>query len=316
MPQIKPTHLLISLAMALALAGCGDKNDKAVFSPESGHPSDWVQTHKASAQTDVASCTECHGEDYSGGISKVSCTSPTAVSGFTCHVSSPVDKPTECVSCHGGVSASGVPTGPFGSNDPKSAPNRQFAHTKHIALAGIGCDTCHLKAGTGTAGHAKADLAGGRKSATVNGAFVHNDNGTCSNVSCHGGKVTPAWVDTTEIIVANNNIDCLKCHAPATTAGIPGIPQYNSFYTGLHVFHLDPAGVNANCTDCHNIGTLTNFQLHFSGIATNTLTSPDKTIGNIPPTKIGSYAVSTKTCSNTVAGCHAGNHPGQWITAP
>jgi predicted CxxxxCH...CXXCH cytochrome family protein len=320
MPQIKPTHLLVSLAMALALAGCGDKNGKAVLSLESGHPSDWLLTHKTSTRADAGSCVECHGENYDGGISRVSCTSATAVSGFTCHATSPVVNPTGCVSCHGGL-----PNGPFGT----VAPNRKSAHTKHTAL--VGCDTCHLNAGSGTPGHAKADAAGGRSGATVKLSPVFNANAvsatfdntvkTCSNVSCHGGKVTPVWTTGSINIVAGVNGDnsvCLQCHEPATTAGIPNSPQYNSFYSGLHVFHLARIvnGFNINCTDCHNIGTLTNFQQHFGGITTGTFTAPGTTIGVGLPTKIGNYDANTKTCSNTVAGCHALNHPGQWITAP
>lgn len=348
MSSIKPTHLLLSVVITVALAGCGDRNSQAVFNVDSrAHPfDDWVHTHKASAQANITSCAECHGADYSGGISKVSCTSPTAVSGFTCHATSPAVNLTGCVSCHGGP-----PSGPFGSNDPVSAPNRQFAHTTHTGvLTQIGvtgkaiCDTCHLNAGSGTAGHAKADLAGGRSSATVNLSPAFNSNAAvatfdkavnvCSNVSCHGGQVTPDWTGQPTLawptgaidIVAGVNGDnsvCLGCHAPATTDGIPGLPQFNSFYSGffpsasppdLHKFHLAQFGQTVNCTDCHNVNTLNISQQHFSGITTNTFTSPGATIGGIPPTKIGNYDASTKTCSNTV--CHIGNHPGSWITAP
>ncbi|MGB9080579.1 MAG: hypothetical protein WCD00_04720 [Desulfuromonadaceae bacterium] len=309
MSSIKPSLVIVSALLALALGGCGDKNNKAVFSPEGegGHPSDWVRTHKASAWTKVESCAECHGENYDGGISKVSCMSQTAVSGFTCHVTSPVANLTGCVSCHGGL-----PSGPFGT----TAPNRKYAHTKHTALPGIGCDTCHFNAGSATLGHATADAAGGRKKATVAGSasfpFVYNADGTCSNVSCHGGKVTPDFWTGSISIVANDNGVCLKCHEQGTSAGVP---QYNSFYSGifspngitnLHAFHVVDQG--ANCTDCHNIGTLTNYQQHFGGLTTKTFTLPANTIGGVP-TKIGSYAASTKTCNNVA--CHSFN--AKWV---
>ena len=299
MPQIKPSHLLLSALLALALGGCGDKNDKVVFSPEGGHPSDWAATHKTSARANVESCLECHGENYDGGVSNVSCMSQSAISGLTCHAGNPAANLTGCVSCHG-VS----PSGPFGT----VAPNRVGAHTKHTALPGIGCDTCHLNAGSGTSGHAMANTAGGRRSATVASSalfpFVHNANGTCSTVSCHGGKVTPVWTGSIDI-VANDNDVCLSCHASGTG-------QYNSFYSGLstpdvnlHTFHLEDQ--SANCTDCHNIGTLIDYQKHFGGLATKTLTAPGNTIGGAS-TKIGSYTV--KTC-DTVE-CHTAFHPAKW----
>ena len=306
MSSIKPSHVLFSALLALTLGGCGDKNSKAVFSPEGGHPSEWMSTHKTSARTNIASCVECHGENFDGGVSKVSCMSPSAVSGFTCHATSPAASLTGCVSCHG-IS----PSGPFGS----TAPNRQFAHPKHTALTG--CDTCHLNAGSGSAGHARANAAGGRSSATVASSasfpFVYNANGTCSNVSCHGGKVTPAWSGAINI-VANDNSLCLKCHEQGTSLGVP---QYNSYYSGfnstrsitnMHEFHI--VGQAANCTDCHNIGTMTNFQQHFGGIATKTFTAPANTIGGVP-TKIGSYTATTKSCANVV--CHPFNFTGHWI---
>jgi predicted CxxxxCH...CXXCH cytochrome family protein len=301
MSSIKPSHVLLTALLAFALGGCGDRNDKAVYSPEGGHLSDWVIIHKTSARADVLSCAECHGENYDGGISKVSCTNATAVSGFTCHAISPVASSTGCVSCHGGL-----PSGPFGS----AAPNRKAAHTTHTALPGVDCAACHLNAGSGTVGHAKANAAGGRNSATVAGSaffpFAYNADGTCSSVSCHGGKVTPAWAGSITI-VANDNSICLKCHEQGTALGVP---QYNSFYSGsysgtdpatnTHASHL---GRGASCTDCHNIGTLTNYQKHFGGILSKSFTTPGDTIGS-SPTKIGAYAASSKTCSSFSAGCH------------
>lgn len=321
MSSIKPSHVLLTALLALVLGGCGDRNDKAVFSTEGGHPSDWMSTHKTSARVDVASCAECHGENYSGGVSKVSCMSPTAISGLICHATSPAANLTGCVSCHG--------IGPFGT----TAPNRVGAHAKHTVLPGIGCGTCHLNAGSGTPGHAKANTAGGISRATVASPasfpFVYNANGTCSNVSCHGGTgtVTLPWSTGLISIVAGNDDLCRTCHAQGTAAGNP---QYNSFYSGifslyntdtgvytntnLHTFHMTQTYQNedVHCTDCHNIGTLTDYQKHFGGVATKTLTSPGMTIGG-SPTKIGFYTASTKSC-NTVQ-CHPNNFGGNWVPA-
>lgn len=308
MSSIK-TKLFIALALTLVLAGCGNSNSKVVFSPESGHSPDWVTAHKTAARADSSSCAACHGEQYDGGVSKVSCMSATAVSGFTCHATSPVASPAGCVSCHGGLAG-----GPFGT----AAPNRKSAHAKHIALAGVGCDTCHLNAGSGTAGHARAAAGGGVSGASVTlpgdfkasatDAIGYNADGTCANVSCHGGITTPSWTGTISVTAGNNSI-CYQCHSQG---GAAGSPRFNSFYSGsyqgtnLHAYHL--VQQNANCTDCHNIGSLTSYQQHYSGIASRSFTAPAATVGG-KPTKIGSYAAGTKTC-NAVE-CHS--FTAQWV---
>jgi len=311
MSQIRPSLLLVAVASMFCLAGCGDKNDKVVFSPESGHSSDWMTTHKTSAKADLASCKECHGGALDGGVSRVSCTSQSAVAGFRCHVTSPALSMTGCVSCHGGPT-----NGPFG--DVK--PNRKSAHSKHTALPGVDCDTCHLNAGTGTVSHARADGSGNLSNGTVAIAakynankasvpFGYNADGKCSNVSCHGGTLTRAWTDTL-VVTSGQNTICLACHEQRSSSGIQ---QYNSYYSGdysgtnLHEYHLGVA-VNANCTDCHKIGTLTNYQQHYGGITANVFTSPLQTIGG-SSTKIGSY--TSGTCLNTV-GCHSAGFDPVW----
>lgn len=301
-------------AAGAALFGCGNGNGSgsaALVDSKGQHKADYVHLHGADAQASIADCKGCHGNDLLGGISKVSCMSTDPVSGFRCHVTSPEDDPTGCVSCHGGPNAGG----PFGN----TAPNRQFAHGKHTLLTG--CDACHENAGAGTITHAKASAAGGYNRATVSLAAgvqakpaapvrAYNNDGTCSAVSCHGGQTTLAW-STGVMTIAT---DCLLCHeqgtAPVVLGGTP-TPQYNSFYSGisagsgnnLHEFHLRPTTLNASgnpvgCTDCHDGNTLNDYQKHFSGLAGNTFTAPGATIGF----SAGSYDATAKTCSNVA--CH------------
>ncbi|MDD2365781.1 MAG: hypothetical protein PHN84_06405 [Desulfuromonadaceae bacterium] len=299
MSQIKPSHLLLIGIFSLSLAACGDKNENVVFSPEGGHSAGWVTSHKAITEAELETCAECHGEEYEGGISRVSCMSESSVSGFTCHFTSPVENPVGCVSCHGGM-----PSGPFGD----TAPNVKSAHALHTALPGVGCYTCHEDAGSGGVSHAKANPEGELSNATLsfpstykanaNVAISYN-NGACANVSCHGGKVTPNWTSTINI-VANDDTVCLQCHEQGT---LPGNPQFNSFYSGnysdtnLHKYHLDNG---AKCTECHNIGRLTDYQNHFSGLATRTMPLSATTVG-AAPTRISVYNIPTKSCTTT---CH------------
>lgn len=314
MPSIKPSHLLIAIATVFALAGCGDKNSDVVFNEGSGHASDWMATHKTSARANVESCRECHGENYDGGVSNVSCMNPTAVKGFACHFSSPVANLTGCVSCHGGLTS-----GPFGT----AAPNMKSAHTKHVALTG--CATCHQNAGFGTANHGKAPALGRYSKATVSlsdsakaktivTAFQYDAaSGKCSGVSCHGGTDTPSWATGSITIAAGSNAICYQCHEQSATN------QYNSFNSGYNTdkgvnTHTSHLLRGANCTDCHNIGTLTDYQKHFGGISANAFTGAAKTIGGVP-TKVGNYSDSPnpKTCSGMTSPCHQGGNTGRWI---
>lgn len=330
MSQIRTSSLVLATVLSLflmALSGCGDKNSQANLEPGTGkHSADWLPGgHKAAATANILGCTACHGEDYAGGISKVSCSQQTGFA-FTCHATSPAATSTGCTSCHGGP-----PSGPFGT----AAPNRNLAHSVHTPLL-TGCSTCHFNAGSGTANHAKAPATGGFNRATMSFATFVNTaspaafnaaSSTCSNVSCHGGQVTPVWaVPTaqTNLLVADDNSKCLTCHEAGPSNGIP---QYNSFYSGvsttnaipnLHTFHIVDMG--RNCTECHNIGKLTDYQLHFGGVTTKSFTLPERTIGNdnpdrlatiTGPTKLDAYLTPTKTCVNVA--CHPAQFPARWI---
>lgn len=79
MSQIRISSLFPGLLMSLALflvSGCGDKNSQADLDPLLGtHSAEWLPLgHKNSANENIEACTECHGSDFSGGISTISCT--------------------------------------------------------------------------------------------------------------------------------------------------------------------------------------------------------------------------------------------------
>ncbi len=82
------TRLMIAVVLLLtgivSISSCGSPNSQAPFNVDTGqHPAGWLPAgHMAAARADAASCQECHGEDFSGGISKVSCT--------TCHLGGPL----------------------------------------------------------------------------------------------------------------------------------------------------------------------------------------------------------------------------------
>ena len=304
MSQIRSAFIAGALMTSLSLSGCGDENSQAVFNSESGgnHPTGWVAKHGTSARANPVGCSECHGDNFDGGISQVSCMSPTTVNGFSCHATNPLESPTACISCHGVA-----PGGPYGN----AAPNREFAHAEHTALPAIteiGCDSCHLNAGPGSLDHAKAAPDGGPRPATVtiSNAFRAKtlttfgyDGTKCSGVSCHGGQDTPTW--------STGSISCEQCHELGTA---PATPQYNSYFSGIKAgrnLHEQHIQATVACTDCHNIGILNDYQQHYSGIRNNSFTAPRNTVGGLP-TKIGTYNGTTQTCGGItdMINCHPG----------
>jgi hypothetical protein len=80
MSQIRqgdPLLAVLLLLVVFSLAGCGSANDSSSFNPDSGsHPAGWLPAdHMTKAVADMESCAQCHGADYAGGISGISCSS-------------------------------------------------------------------------------------------------------------------------------------------------------------------------------------------------------------------------------------------------
>ena len=233
------------MAGAAALSGCGSSNESAPGVSVAGqHSAEWVlQSHPVEAlQSQNQACTSCHGTDFRGGISKASC--------FQCHPAGPPLAQPRCTSCHG--------------NPPDGAfyPNQANAHTAHsTAATGTDCTPCHFGFGSGTLSHltesrnpaAPADVAFNPVYNARTGPAAYNAAGsTCTNVSCHGGQATPPWAGGV-IDVLNQ---CQSCHQLATAVpsagGLPQ-PQFNSFFSGQHKFHVQTVGMP--CNDCHDMNS-------------------------------------------------------------
>jgi predicted CxxxxCH...CXXCH cytochrome family protein len=155
-----------------------------------------------------------------------------------------------CDSCHGQP--------PAGS----TFPNTAGSHSVHTALNGLNsnCSACHASA----AHNAQVDLDFATVWNAKSGTATGNANGTCSNISCHGGVTTPNWngglidVDT----------QCSSCHSYGTR-------QYNSFSSGRHEKHVVDKGFA--CSTCHDPAKLQNG--HFTNLSTRTFEqAPSATI--------------------------------------
>jgi len=200
------------------------------------HPMPYVADHTGPALADLNACTLCHGTDYAGGASGVSCNACHSSFGFA-------DWRTNCTFCHGtrtpGWTASSLPLAapPRGAHGETLPSQPQVgAHRKHVGIGstisdGVACTECHT---------VPADLAhlDGRVTLTF-GALAQQGGllpgyaaGSCSATYCHGttlvggANTTPSWTGT---------VSCGDCH------GSPPL-------TGQHGFSVHVA---QPCSRCH-----------------------------------------------------------------
>lgn len=220
-----------------------------------GHEPGFLAVHGLVANANIASCTECHGADYNGGIG-TSCTSCHGGIGFA-------SWQTNCTFCHGqrtpafaGDLRQAAPPQSVRGEEATTAPG-VGAHQKHLGNGsvltnGFTCEACHtvptdLSHVNGTA---RAELNFGTL-ATTGGLVPTYDGARCSNVYCHGGNLVggtvrqPTWTTPPAQL-------CGSCH---------GRPPN----TNLHVFHVVERGLD--CGTCHAgyTFTSTNPATHVNG---------------------------------------------------
>ena len=269
---------------------------------------------------------DCGGACHTVSPSSPSSSPPTCQ---TCHQAGSPLTATNCTSCH---------ASPPSSGSTAAYPNVEGRHTEHDALGGVtgNCSACHTGLANGSLAHYnRANARTGENALRVSPGDVSivstyfakpsgtvaafNTAFTCSNVSCHGGILTPRW-DTGTI---NVNFDsgpgvtpvsgCRQCHTLGTAFGTP---QNNSAWSGLHQKHLQgisgrPGG-NALCTECHDMANgTTGANNHFTNLDTAVMegppgqtVQPDDKGSTVPA---GTYTASTKTCAVT---CHTQSHSG------
>jgi len=195
------------------------------------HPSDWVDIKSENSHGkflrkigyNFDQCKQCHGKDYTGGVSKSSC--------YACHSS--VGGPEACNTCHGSVANSAPPRDL--NNNFSTTARGVGAHQSHVVegklTVAFDCIECHIKpVALKSPGH--IDTTPGaevifqdsslarHKSAGFNiGEFIvpnpiyDSGNLTCSNTYCHGyfrnGNMNnaPKWN-----VVDGSQAVCGSCH--------------------------------------------------------------------------------------------------------
>ncbi|MBI5483024.1 MAG: hypothetical protein HY888_01015 [Deltaproteobacteria bacterium] len=234
MSQIKLFPVFI---FALALAGCGNANPQAVFSPDGGgHPTGWTTAHKVSAKANLESCLDCHGQNLDGGISKISCTA--------CHLGSTqsvhplqwaqyayarhksyveANGTASCVVCHGAGLAGVVGSSPACA----TACHLGGVYSKHPALW------------TQYSSHSNY-----MKGMAYNAA-------SCSTAACHG-------LDSKGVFLSGPS--CFSCHPadPAVLAPVPDKHPHNLVNSSGHFVHkqylISNSVASCNTNICHGSG--------------------------------------------------------------
>ncbi|MFA6147582.1 MAG: CxxxxCH/CxxCH domain-containing protein [bacterium] len=210
----------ILLAAGLVMAACSTSTTTGGLLDTSGkHPAGFVETHPSYARPDGSACTECHGGDLKGGISKVSCFNVSRNS-VGCHANGPAFHPATW------VDTKSRPQGAAGWHGEAFLSGRLInglacsaCHTLgDITAPGSGkCVTCHftyasvpvrrIPVGNGTLHNWVPDQVAGH------GAAAFFDNAAVKAVcqTCH---------DTNNRF--GNAPHCHNCHEPFPTFHVAG----------------------------------------------------------------------------------------------
>lgn len=185
-----------------------------------------ISGHKAfiaGTNWNLAGCTECHGADFTGGNTGVSCVG--------CHGSGSTPALTNCNLCHATppVDNAGLP-----------APYEDGAFGAHAAHARYACTECHAPVSgldhidgvpaEVNFGYAEIANASGYHPIYAPPVEVRSGNGSCGSIYCHGGSPM-SW--------QGDAVACGSCHAVLPPP--PG-PFHDANTTNCHECHphVDP----------------------------------------------------------------------------
>jgi hypothetical protein len=264
--EIKPvtrSNLIATLVLISTLIGCSALKD----SPEGAraHPAGWINSHTETALAAYGDgqqtfCQSCHGVDYSGGTSGVSC--------VNCHQTR---GDGECIACHGGVdNFTGAPPANL-HGDTAFDARGVGAHTTMVEgfayTNGFDCSECHLKPSfVFTPGHFEpedvlhdehsdvephAEVTFSVFSDPEGNATYDTVFGGCGNIYCHGNFVggnDSNYVFTfldrstdTAFYLQFSQARCGSCH---------NIAGDSATWDASHAEHVEDQ--NFDCVECHD----------------------------------------------------------------
>jgi len=236
MKKIFILYSLVLFGFMLFIYGCSEvKKDLAVAPSPELHPSGWVDPSSAdfhgkwfsANDWNLNGCKSCHGSDYSGGTSGVSCN--------TCHTGTP----ESCNTCHGNSSHIYPPLALNGAS--QNTDRGVGAHVSHLTTDStmrfskvVACNECHLPVSSFSDsshiikdGKNAAGIVFGTLARTVTDGVTPNpqwdqNQQTCSSVYCHGmfkngnNGAAPVFNDPSSVV-------CGSCHGNASTgSSLPG----------------------------------------------------------------------------------------------
>jgi hypothetical protein len=199
--------MVLSTLLVFTLSGCGDKSSQGVFSADSGgvHLAGWLPAgHRAAAAAGIESCTECHGGDFSGGISRVSCT--------RCHLG---NQQSVHPLAWGNLVYARHPD--YVIKNGTSACANIYCHGANLAgvvSSGPSCTRCHIggqlavhPSGVETWLPQPPGIPGAKPApAGSHGAYVKQfaSTASCQNAVCHGANLKG---------VDQSGLSCQACHS-------------------------------------------------------------------------------------------------------
>jgi predicted CxxxxCH...CXXCH cytochrome family protein len=252
---MKKLELSIIVMCVLGLFGCSklkNENPAAVNAKVSIHGDGFTTSTSANfhgkviadSTVDMKTCTECHGSDFNGGSSQVSCNG--------CHKNN-----------HSGGVASPAAANFHGTVIASRNGSTQLCSTCHGkdyngGMSGVSCNACHAKTHPGGVAlktapnfHGLVIAAAGGNTASCTKCHGTDYNGGISNVSCNAchkhadGIIDPSSANFHGKLVGAANwtmTQCMKCHGSDYKGGISAKSCLNC--------HNQPKGPE-DCSTCH-----------------------------------------------------------------
>jgi predicted CxxxxCH...CXXCH cytochrome family protein len=241
--------IIAFISAVILISGCNKQNDNLVTAPGAGyHPSGWLNPTNsnfhgmaiASANWSMSACKPCHGNDYKGGNTQVSC--------MNCHTNGPEN----CNVCHGDALHIYPPKSLFGNTE--ATQQGVGAHVTHLSSdstvrysAQVSCTECHLQVNSfadtnhikpnanSVAGVVFGTLARKTTPGVTPNPVWNRTTQTCSSVYCHGyfknGNLTAQ-----PIFNIPGSVVCGSCHGNPTT-GDPTPGGHINFPTQCYYCH-------------------------------------------------------------------------------
>jgi len=182
---------------------------------------------------DFGVCQKCHGADFAGGTSGVSC--------LSCHAQGP----TACGTCHDDLPAKGSHAFHLGGGPMKKGFACSTCHVVPASYADVG----HIFLADGTLDPPPAEvnmgaLAAATPAGNVRLAAPAHDPATqtCSNVYCHGATLGDAASTRTDPVWSapgTGQADCGSCHGLPPSHGNPSAPSATADCVACHPSVVD-----------------------------------------------------------------------------